>query len=338
MADSLPPPRIRVDAAPSQATPQPAFQGKDSFTQKLIEITVQLAPDPKTGQPIKFAGTGSDTLTLSGFRTSVRIDNSGAPAGSNCHVVVYGMNPNVMNQLSTLGQIFNSVQRNSISISAGDTGGLSPVYSGTIVWAFPDYSAAPNVGFHFVCQTGQINAVLPVPASSFPQSTDVATIMAGLARQFPCGFENSGVTVQMPPSYFAGTIMDQIRAAAQAAHINAEIVPSSTGQTVLAIWPIGGSRTQLTAIPLVSKATGMILAPSFAPNGFMLLRNLFNPQISFGGRIQVMSDVVPQANRRWVVQRMSLALDSLVPKGKWEQSLLNYPDGYAVPPAPKVSM
>jgi hypothetical protein len=191
---------------------------------------------------------------------------------------------------------------------------------------------------HFECQVGLINAVVPVPASSFPASTDVATIMAGLARQVPCGFENNGITVQLPASYFPGSVRDQIRAVAEHAHINAEILPGSGGQQVLAIWPIGGDRSSIGgAIPLVSKDTGMILTPSFGPNGFAIVRNLFNPQIAFGGVIHITSDVIPQVNRDWVVQRMSLALDAYVPKGKWEQMMVCYPKGFASPVPPQAS-
>ena len=322
----------------SVVEPQAPFQGQQSFVQRLIEVTITLTPNQQTAQPNTFAGTSSDTVTLSGFRTSVRVENSG---GINCRatVTMYGLAPTLMNQLSTLGMIFDMVQKNTITIEAGDAqSGLTPVFTGTIASAFPDYNAAPNVPMIFECQTGLINGVLPITASSYPQPTDVKTIMAGLASQVPCGFENNGVTAQLPPTYLPGTLRDQIRKVARDAHINAEILPGSGGQQVLAIWPIGGARTSLGgAVPLVSKDTGMIQSPTFAPNGFALIKNLFNPQIAFGGVIQVKSAVVPQANRAWVVQRMSLALDSLVPKGRWDQTLVCYPQGFAAPIAPQAT-
>jgi hypothetical protein len=316
---------------------QPPAQGQQSFIQRLIETTITLTPNQQTGQPNTFAGTSSDTITLSGFRTSVRIDNSG---GVNCSAtaVIYGLAPSLMNQLSTLGMIFDMVQKNTITISAGDAqAGLTPIFTGTIAFAYGDYNGAPNVGMHFEARTGLINGVVPVPASSYPQSTDVATIMSSLAAQVPCGFENNGVTVQLPPSYFPGTLRDQIRAVAEHAHINAEILPGSGGQQVLAIWPIGGNRNTQGAVPLISKDTGMIGSPSFAANGYATIKNLFNPQVAFGGVIQVQSTAVPQANRMWVVNRTSLALDSMIPKGKWEQNLVCYPQGFPAPVPPQAS-
>lgn len=303
-----------------------------SFSRKVLEVTVTLAANQQTGQPIKFAGSGSDTVTLSGFRTTLQVENSGAPAGSRASVKVYGLDKGMMDQLSTLGIIFNSVQRNTIAVSAGDEGGgLSPVFAGTVGLAFPNYNAAPNVPFCFECQTGLINAVLPVPASSFPGSTDVATVMAGFARQMNLGFENNGVVAQLPPSYFPGTLLDQVRRCARHANINAEIVD---GGSKLAIWPVGGSRTSLTGagpIPLVSKATGMKGYPTFSPNGYMIVQTLFNPQVSFGGAVRVES-IIPQANRTWVVQKLDLDLASLVPKGSWLATLYCFPLGFAAPP------
>lgn len=317
---------------------QGVFQGQVSYVQRLLEVSIQLAPDPKSGAPVTFSGTGgSDTVTLSGFRMNCRIENSGG-VNSRASLVVFGLAPTLMNQLSTLGMVFDMVQKNTITISAGDAQrGLTPVFSGTILTAFGHYTDLPNASMHFECQVGQFAATNPVPASSFPQATDVATIMSGLARQLPAGFENNGVTVQMPISYFPGTLRDQIRAAAQAAHINAEILPGSGGQQVLAIWPIGGSRTSLDSgpVPLISKDTGMILTPSFAPNGFAIVRTLFNPQVAFGGVIQVKSGVIPQLNRAWVVQRMSMALDCFTPKGRWEASLICYPKGFTAPIPPQ---
>lgn len=316
------------------ALPQPPFSGQQSYVQRLLETTVTLAPNQQTGQPIKFAGTQSDTVTLEGFRTSVRIENSGAPAGSRASVRIFGMAPNLMNQLSTLGMVFNSIQRNSISISAGDAqSGMSPVFAGTIAFAFPQYNAAPRVPFCFECQTGLLDNVVPVPASSYPQSTDVATIMSGFARQMNLGFENNGVTVQLPAgSYYPGTLWNQIQRVARHAHINALVVD---GGTKLAIWPIGGSRTSLSGknIPLISADTGMKGYPTFAPNGYMIVESLFNPQVAFGGTIQVQSSI-PQANRTWVVQKIDLALDSLVPKGEWMATMYCYPLGFAAPVPP----
>lgn len=331
----LPPKRIAI-TKDEVVTPPAAQLSQQSFVQRTLEFAITLAPDQKTNQPIKFAGTDQNTVSLSGHRASVRIQNSGAPAGSHASIRIYGLTESLMNQLATLGIVFNSIQKNAVAISAGDAvNGLTPVFAGTINYAYPNYNEAPIVPMVLECQTGLINQVLPVAASSFPKSTDVGTILSGMARQMNVGFENNGVSVQMPPSYFRGDLMTQIKAVAQYAHINAELVD---GGAKLAIWPIGGSRTSLAgqSIPLISAKTGMIGYPTFAPNGYMIVRSLFIPQVSFGGTIRVESRI-PQANRTWVVQKLDLALDSLVPKGQWMMTLHCYPLGFAAPPPPSGS-
>lgn len=337
MADA--PVRVSITGGTTQATPQaqPAAQSQQSFVQRLLEFTITLQPNQQSGTPNTFAGTGSDTITLSGFRASVRLQDSGG-INSRATVIIWGMAPSLMNQLSTLGMVFDMVQKNTITISAGDaTNGLTPVFTGTILFGFGHYEDLPSASMHMECQVGQFSAINPVPASSFPQSTDVATIMSSLARQVPAGFENNGVTIQLPPSYFRGTVRDQIRAVARAAYINAELLSGSGGQQVLSIWPIGGSRTSIAgaSVPQINKNTGMILTPSFGPNGFAIVKTLFNPQVAFGGVIAVQSDVTPQVNRDWVVQRMSMALDSLIPKGRWDATLVCYPKGFTAPVPPQ---
>lgn len=318
-------------ASNASSLPQSDFQSQDSFQQRLLQFAVTLAPNQGTGQPTSFSGSGNNTATFEGFRTSVRITSAGAQAGVGAQFSIYGMDKSTMQQLSVLGIVFNSIQKNSIVISAGNpNSGFSPVFGGTIWNAMPDYNQAPHVPFIGQARSGYINQVVPVPASSFPGTTDVATMMAGFAAKIPLGFENNGVSVQMPSSYFPGTLMQQIARCARAAHINWQIIDNAK----LAIWPIGGSRTSITSKPLVSKATGMIGYPSLSPNGYMIVRKIFDPTIAFGGQITVQSDEVPQANRDWVVQKIDLELDSLIPRGRWRQIMFCYPVGFAAPPPP----
>lgn len=330
------PTRVVVTGGTTESAPATApASGQQSFVRRILELSVTLSANQKTGQPIKFAGTDSDTVTLSGFRTRVRIGQYGAPAGNQASVQIYGLAPSLMNQLSSLGKIFNGIERNTVLVSAGDDqSGVSPVFGGTIVFAFGDYNSAPSVPFHLECQSGYINAVVPYAASSYPQPVDVATIMAGFANKMGKSFENNGVNVQLPPSYFPGTLWQQFRKVAQVAHINAELVD---GDSKLAIWPMGGSRSSQNGqnIPILSKTTGMIGYPIFAPNGYMIVNSIFNPQISFGSNVRVESSL-DGVNRTWTVQRIELLLDSMLPNGNWKMSMSLFPAGFANPPVPPV--
>lgn len=304
----------------------------DSFVQRLLEVSVRIDPNSPTGQPTSFAGTGLDTTTLSGFRVSAQVSHSGAPAGSNATIKVWGMDESKMNQLSSLGLVYDQIARNTITLSAGDAfTGLTPVFSGTIYRAYPVYNSSPNVPFVFECQSGLFDNIAPAEASSFQGSRDVADMMAALARQMELGFENNGVNGKMTNAYYAGNLESQMRALAADANIIAERV---NGNTVLAIWPQGGSRTSLQNIPIIGPDTGMIGYPTVSANGYVEVRMLFNPQVAFGGRIKVESRI-PTANKTWTVYALDLALDSQVPSGQWMMVAQCYPEGQTNPQPPR---
>lgn len=298
-----------------------------SFSRRLIEISVKLANETKTNQPVKFSESGTDTVRTSDKRISVRIQNSGAPAGTTASLDIFGLTESLMNQLSTLGMVFNMVPKNTITIQAGDEqNGLSTVFIGTIMSGYADYNQAPNVPFHIEANSILAEAVAPATASSFTGSTAVADIMAGFARQMGLTFENSGVDGKISNPYFAGNIRTQMRACAEHANINAETINGS----ILAIWPKGASRTGGT-VPLISPETGMILYPAYTQQGIML-RTLFDPKISFGGLVQVRSRVKAVNDvGQWAVNQLNLALDCQVPKGKWEAVISAYNPKYPKP-------
>lgn len=315
-----------------------------AFVRRLISASVSLAQSSGTSQPTTFAESGGSSVTIQGSRTSVRISNSGSPADGRAQVKVWGMTPSLMNQLSTLGLVFNLVPRNTLTISAGDEdSGMSAVFSGTIYAAYGDYSGQPDVPFIFECLAGVADAVAPATPTSFAGSTDVANLMSGIARQMNLGFENNGVSATLTSPYLAGSLMVQARRVADAAGIEWGIVGGAT----LAIWPRGGNRNT-PSVPVISPDTGMIGYPAFTQQG-IIVRTLFDPQISFGSLVEVRSSVlssIAQAQQgqqaassfpsQWAVNKLDLALDSLLPKGQWMSTVHAYNPGYAkaiVPPA-----
>lgn len=326
-----------------------------TFSQKLISVAVQLATNTQTNQPNSFSESGTDAVTLSGSRTNVRIMNSGAPADGRATVKIWGMTPSLMNQLSTLGLVFNIVPKNTLTISAGDTAsGLSTVFSGTIYAAYGDYSAQPDVPFIFECLSGVAAATAPAAVSSFSGTKNVADIMSGLARQMNLGFENNGVTTQISNPYLSGSFKTQADKIAEHAGISWGIFNGN----LLSIWPKGGNRNTPN-VPVISTETGMIGYPAFTQQG-IIVKTLFNPQISFGGLVMVTSSLLSslasaqsqQGSQsssssssssssttfpsQWAVNKLDLSLDSLLPKGDWMSTVYCYNPGYSkaiLPPA-----
>lgn len=335
----MPLPQITVQPSlPTSLGTTPTAQ-RGSFTRKLIEVTIQLATNTGLNQPNSFAGAGSgssgSSLKLAGFRTSVRVQNSGTPAGSEARVLIYGLNKTTMDQLSTLGMVRTAVPANSLSVTAGDAvSGQSLVFSGTIAQAFADYAATPDVPIHFECRSGLAAAVLPAVPSSYSGATDVGTIMSSIAKAAGWGFENSGVNISISNPYLAGSYGTQWEKLARAAGINAALVPggdtATSGGLILAIWPKDGARRGQAPLVAPPPEGSMVLYPSNAQYGIQF-KTLYNPQISFGGQIVVRGSSIERANGTWNVYKLDHQLDSLVPKGLWESDVHCYSANAAAP-------
>ena len=219
-----------------------------------------------------------------------------------------------MNQLTVAGRQYQQ-RDNLVAVQAGDEGGqMTTVFNGQITDAFPDFTETPESAFVIVGLVGRQIAMKPVPPTTYPGSTDTATIMRSLAGSAGLAFENNAVSVQLASPYFAGTLMRQMAACAKAANIYAHIDGASN---TLAIWPKTGSRGG--AVPVISPANGMILYPTYEAI-FVHVRTLFDPSVKFGGQVTIQSQLTP-ANGNWtVVGHLDYTLSSQMPDGPWEMS------------------
>ena len=299
------------------------------ITTRAMAVAISLGgPDnPAAGAAAAptFAGTGSNTVTLTDLRMQATITELGPPAASSATVQVWGMQQSLMQQLSSLGtRAPYYTLNNSVTVSAGPSGGpLSVVFTGTISDCYADFGGAPDVVFNINGLSGSYEKVRPVPATSMTGSVDVAQLMAGFATQMGFGFENNGVQgVKLPGAYYAGSALDQAYEAAADAGIIMAVVPGP----VLAIWPGNGYRSGV--VPLISAATGMVGYPAFAGSaGQIALRTLFNPSVRFGGLVQVQSTISPQATGTWFVSSLSHSLSALMPDGDWFTDITAIPPG-----------
>lgn len=305
-----------------------------ALIERKIQIAIKLAQGTGANQPSSFAGTNSNTITLSNHRASVRVQNSGGLAGSGAQVDVWGMTPSLMNQLSTLGMVLQLVPGNKITVTAGDDlAGMATVFTGTTRHVTPNYNDAPDVSVEFECFAGAAEAAAPYPASSFTGATDVATILSGIANKMGWGFENSGVSITLPTPYFSGSAWEQVQRVREQANIRAELING-----VLAIWPMYGNRPPQGVIPLISKTTGMIGYPSFTADGIMV-KTLFDPRVFPGGQIKVESAAFTAQNLArvnnlqslWNVLSIDLDLAAQMPNGPWMSAIRALNPGSPIP-------
>jgi hypothetical protein len=313
-----------------------------SYVQRQLNFTITLGKGT-------FGQSGQNTVKLSNLRAKVDVLKGGFPAMDQAQIRIYGVQPAIMNQVSTLGIPLQMIRLgNTVTVEAGDTtNGFAVVYTGYMMRCWQDFSEAPETSLQIEAFGGMAAALYPVPPITFPGSADVATIMSGLANTMGMRFENNGVQVKISSPYFAGTAMEQAHALARAANI--EMYPdfsqpagNSSSQTpvaggTLAIWPKLGTRTK--AIPLISAASGLVGYPQFESNG-MTFTTLYNPNIFLGGQIQMQSSVgaaattapsdapVPAGtqtggpNGLWyVVAPLAHDLSSQLPGGPWFTSV-----------------
>ena len=301
-----------------------------SFVQRKLRITVKLAQGTQTNQPSSFAGMAGDQIVLPFLRASARIAFAGAPTRQEATVTVWGLDQSLLNELSTLGLVFNLVTgKNTLAVEVVDDNGASTtVFSGSITAAFADYAHMPDVPMVFQCIYGADIATLPAVAQSFKGSTDVVQIFQSLAKKMNLTFENNGVSgVNLDSPSLNGSLITQMQKVAEDANIEAEVINRQT----LMIAPKGKGRLTSNS-PLVIVAPPpdgqMIGYPAFWAQG-LIVKTIFDPRISFKGTIEVRSSIKTTGSQsktahQWTVNKMDYALDTLIPRGQWDMTIWGY--------------
>lgn len=284
-----------------------------SYVKRKIDVVFQLG----TGT---FGESGFDTITISGKRVLAGITKVGGISMGESHFTIFGMLPEHMDKLSTLGLIPQEVRRNVVTIKASnDEGGMSTVFSGTIANAYFDAQPAPDTAFVVIAYAGLFQAVKPIDPTSIKGPVDVAQVMRSLADAMQLDFENNGVSAKLPTSYFKGTAREQAYQCARDADINVAI-----DDGVLAIWPKPGARIK-PAIT-VSPSRGMVGYPTFDVQGIQV-KSLFNPGLIFGAKVQMESSL-KRASGTWYIYTLYHDLESEMPNGQWFTRFLASPPGY----------
>lgn len=280
------------------------------FTKKRLDLTITLGAG-------EFGEAVGDTVTLSGLRMSADMVGAVGDGMFTLQLRVFGLKQDMMNKLTSIGLVNPAYKTgNTVRLDAGDEeNGLQGVFQGMIFDAWADYGSAPDVAFNIIAHAGMDALLKPVSAISFKGSTDVAEIMAGLAKTMGLGFEDAGVKVKLSNPYFPGTALMQVRSCAQAADIWHKVEMGT-----LVIWPKDGAREG--AIPLVSATTGMVGYPAMNSKG-LTVRMLFNNKIRIGGLVEVQSSFPITADKvsvkigKFQVFSVAHSLSCETPGGPW---------------------
>lgn len=252
---------------------------------------------------------GPRTVKVEGLRTYARITKMGGVGMGTAEVTIYGLKLSLMNELATFGTRIHPQYNYSIKVEAGDEkNGMSLVFTGTIVQAWANFKAQPDVPFIVVAQAGSIEAVQTGTPTSFQGSTDAATMIQGLAGQMGLKFENNGVKVKLADPYYWGSPRNQVKAIAEAGGFSWVI-----DDGVCAIWPSNKTRA---GVPIeVSAKTGMKDYPTFTDYG-ILVEMEFSHAIPYATQFNVQSDITPACGP-WHVVLLDYNLQANQPHGAW---------------------
>lgn len=268
-----------------------------------------------------FGSSSNNQITLEGFRATVDIDKAGGMMMGTLRAQIYGVSQSNMNSITTLQWKPSGFLKNTVEVYAIDGAQQTLIFQGNIVNAWPNYQGMPDVFLEIQAQAAYFNQLQPVPPSSFKGMVDVATVMAQLAKGMGLTFENTGVAVQLSNPYLPNTALEQAKALAIAAGIDIYL-----DNNVLAITPRNTPRG--TLIPEVSAQTGLQGYPTFDGIGINL-QVLFNPSITFGGSIKVVSTIT-QAAGQFIVVSIAHRLESEKPGGAWFSTVRGNKNGLAI--------
>lgn len=279
-----------------------------TFTNKQISLTFTL------GQGA-FGESGANQVTVSGLRISAKIVTSGGQSMCECQLRVFGLTPTVYNTLTSIYATSQATQRNTVSVSAGDSAkNMAVVFIGQITLAQIDLNNQPDSVMNIIAQTALLQALAPVAATSYPNGTSVAAAMQGLATEMGFSFVNSGVVALLPkPTYLPGTTWQQCLKILEIAGINWN--GCANGQMV--IWNKNSPRTDVATVPVVSYLDNMIGYPSYSTLGIGV-KCQYDPAIQYGGQVQIKSSLkIASLNGLWWAYHVIHTLESNMPEGQW---------------------
>lgn len=305
-----------------------------SFVGRALSFKFVKGADAQ-GKPQTFAN-GSDTIEIpAGNMASVKVLNANTPGMGHADITIWGLTPDIMNAVNTLGIIVRLQPANLVAVYASDADGSnkSEVFRGCIWEAKPLFDRQPEAPLWIDAYAGLDIAVGMADPVSFTGSADVTVILKQLCDRAGYKFEPNGVTgVSLSRSYLWGSPRGQIISVLQSV-LTRGIGGAFVENQTVAIWPINGARGGV--IPLIKPGTtqepGTLIGyPTYTIGGIQF-RCIYNPNVRFGGQVQLETSLF-QASGIWnVIAGLSATLDAQIPGGKWENLIEGTRQGTSSP-------
>lgn len=293
-----------------------------TFSLKQLRVTFALSG------PSTFSN-GTNTLQVTGLRTTCSIQSRQFPAFPEADVSVYGMLASDMNTLTTyenqwslVGNSILNVTRNTVIVEANAGSGWTTVFAGQLINAQPTYISEPDVALRIKARVLYYESLNTVAPTSYTGSTDVATMISNLAARIGAAFTNDGVSgISLSNPYFPGTLGDQLTAIATHAHIGLfyDYGPAGANPNIppinIVITPKGKPRS--TAPVTLTPQSGLVSTPTLDSLGWVFARAEYNAGLRFGGSVTIAGAQIPRANANWYAVEVTHLLDAVAPNGNW---------------------
>jgi hypothetical protein len=281
----------------------------------MREFSITLMRPNGTGAPYTktFHCGGKD-----GFKADVVVEEGGMPSKVGCSFTIYGVSEKTVDEFTSLVYLPRTFNRyNQVIITCNG----QSVFKGTLTSIFGNYGAAPNIVLSGIGILGIVESIEQQKQRAINAEDKMLLndAFALLAKDLGFSFEwNPSVTGICNTTVLQGTYHDQIQQLARENDINLVMY-----DFVVRIASPKDAPVNRTPI-LISQDTGLIGYPTFIADG-LKFRTLYNPQLHIGCVVNVRS-IVAKTSGSWCVRKVTSSL-SVLPNGKWEQSVECYLHG-----------
>ena len=273
------------------------------FTKKKIRLEITL-------QYGKF-GNGTNTVVIEDLPMSVSIKKEGFPSMNTAKIFVTGLSSELMEALTFLNYRILTINRNYISIYAGDESGMSLAFAGEISLARPNFNNAPSVRMEFEAFTGYSSRMVAAPPLSLKGNIPVSDICSQIANKMGFNFVNDGVNKIAKNPRLSGSDMNKLINLAKDYNIGINVDDGT-----VRIFNKGASDRVMLS---VSDENGLIGYPSFEQNGISCSVE-YTPNVRLWDKFEIQT-VLSKASGQWFIQSIEHRLDANIQGGLWQTDL-----------------
>lgn len=273
------------------------------FTKKKIRLEITL-------QYGKF-GNGTNTVVIEDLPMSVSIKKEGFPSMNTAKIFVTGLSSELMEALTFLNYRILTINRNYISIYAGDESGMSLAFAGEISLARPNFNNAPSVRMEFEAFTGYSSRMVAAPPLSLKGNIPVSDICSQIANKMGFNFVNDGVNKIAKNPRLSGSDMNKLINLAKDYDIGINVDDGT-----VRIFNKGASDRVMLS---VSDENGLIWYPSFEQNGISCSVE-YTPNVRLWDKFEIQT-VSSKASGQWFIQSIEHRLDANIQGGLWQTDL-----------------